>query len=792
MKIRLILISSLLSVLPLIFFQIYHYYSTERIELENHKREKVLELRNSSEDISDNLQKALDTLSLLTQLTLPKISLEFKRPEAVTEFLKATRMRSSYFEDLVILDKDFEYFASDSTLEDVFTLIYKNKNFKDIASSMASGLHANSISYKNNDHASGFYVASRITNDSGDVIGYLIGNIKKSLIEYALDRLSQRTSLRSVDSVLIGSSIGNLHMEYKCESLRLVNTANPPSLCLRIADQPAFTNTFRNITILFLTFCLLVALYALIYKFIFDRIFNPLHAFLKNLNRISDGDYRDFPENSKYGEINSFISLANTIVKKLDVYRADELLRARNQAVAKVAAQAAHDIRSPLEMLKSMKQEISQLPDDIRRKIGLGINRIEEITYGLLKDYKQSSNIEAHMRSENLLVIINSVVIEKSIEYRKFNNISIVKEIDANAYGLFSKIERVTFKNILSNLLNNSVDSIGDEKSEIQISLSSDFNSNFVTIRDLGQGMSSDVLLNIYTQGFTTKAKGNGLGLHNAKNEIEKMGGVLEIESKIGVGTKVIISLPKSEPNLSFVDSLNIARYKKVIVLDDDFNFHEVWKRKLQNYLHMVEFFYSPNDLFEKYRILDSDILLLTDFELLEGLPNGVEVILHYQNADSSIIVSALAEEPFLENYCATHGIKKLNKSMIDLVPVRSYASSFSDEIKVVLIDDDKFIRANWSSYCQKNKIPFEQFQNVDEFLSASLSINKRSLVFIDCQLSETRGDIDSERISILGFKNLHLATGYDQTSVEKPAWIRTVNSKSPQVIELLLYTVND
>jgi signal transduction histidine kinase len=43
---------------------------------------------------------------------------------------------------------------------------------------------------------------------------------------------------------------------------------------------------------------------------------------------------------------------------------------------------------------------------------------------------------------------------------------------------------------------------------------------------------------------FTTKAKGQGLGLAVVKRLVEAQGGSISFESKVGVGTKFLIKLP--------------------------------------------------------------------------------------------------------------------------------------------------------------------------------------------------------------------------------------------------------
>ena len=65
-------------------------------------------------------------------------------------------------------------------------------------------------------------------------------------------------------------------------------------------------------------------------------------------------------------------------------------------------------------------------------------------------------------------------------------------------------------------------------------------------IRDTGPGISTTDQIKIFEPYFTTKARGNGIGLANCKNIIEAHKGHLHVESIIGQGTTFIIHIPRA------------------------------------------------------------------------------------------------------------------------------------------------------------------------------------------------------------------------------------------------------
>ena len=72
-----------------------------------------------------------------------------------------------------------------------------------------------------------------------------------------------------------------------------------------------------------------------------------------------------------------------------------------------------------------------------------------------------------------------------------------------------------------------------------------------ITVTDNGEGIDADKLLSIFTYGYTTKASGNGFGLHNSANAARMMGGELCVSSPgLGLGATFTLRLPtaKSDP----------------------------------------------------------------------------------------------------------------------------------------------------------------------------------------------------------------------------------------------------
>ena len=99
-----------------------------------------------------------------------------------------------------------------------------------------------------------------------------------------------------------------------------------------------------------------------------------------------------------------------------------------------------------------------------------------------------------------------------------------------------------------------------------------------ISIIDTGIGISQDGLQNLFIdfsklhENSSRNKGGTGLGLSICKKIIEQMGGKVEVESKLGVGTSFIINMKTrcKVKNTNFV-----RQFKEKINCGDSFNFLE-------------------------------------------------------------------------------------------------------------------------------------------------------------------------------------------------------------------------
>jgi len=207
----------------------------------------------------------------------------------------------------------------------------------------------------------------------------------------------------------------------------------------------------------------------------------------------------------------------------------------------------AHEINNPLSYVSGWLQMflVETNDTDPRKKtyetLIKEFERIATLTNSLLEFTKQAP------RSKKIFDI-NQVIeaVVTMIGYSMKNeNIEIIKNLLPSEIEMYGDSNRL--KQVFLNVMQNAREAMPNGGAiYISTNLVHD-DSVLIQFRDTGCGISNDQLDKIFRHSYTTKAegKGAGLGLSVCKNIIEELGGSIDIDSKMGVGTVVSLILPK-------------------------------------------------------------------------------------------------------------------------------------------------------------------------------------------------------------------------------------------------------
>jgi two-component system, NtrC family, sensor kinase len=106
---------------------------------------------------------------------------------------------------------------------------------------------------------------------------------------------------------------------------------------------------------------------------------------------------------------------------------------------------------------------------------------------------------------------------------------------------------------VLLNLINNALDAMEKKGGKLTLSTRADDGFVVVEVADTGVGIPAANLNRIFDPFFTTKAvgKGTGLGLSICYGIIENMGGRIEVQSTVDVGTAISVYIPSLQKESS-------------------------------------------------------------------------------------------------------------------------------------------------------------------------------------------------------------------------------------------------
>ena len=111
--------------------------------------------------------------------------------------------------------------------------------------------------------------------------------------------------------------------------------------------------------------------------------------------------------------------------------------------------------------------------------------------------------------------------------------------------GLRASLNENEFRQIIHNLISNSLKAlVPDREGQIKLMAAAQEKEVLVTVRDNGKGMTEEEVSKALEPFYTKSINGTGLGLSIVSRLVESNGGTMEIVSKPGVGTDVVLRFP--------------------------------------------------------------------------------------------------------------------------------------------------------------------------------------------------------------------------------------------------------
>lgn len=211
----------------------------------------------------------------------------------------------------------------------------------------------------------------------------------------------------------------------------------------------------------------------------------------------------------------------------------------------------SHEFRTPLTIVDGNAQilqrrgAIMPAEDIVKRAttIRTAVTRLVEMIEKILSaKVLETGKIELMAEPVDLARLLMDICTEQQEIQRKHEIVSDIRGLPATV-NLDPKLIAQAFTNVLSNAMKYS-----PENPVIQVRGWADEKNVHVSVRDFGVGIPEDEMPQVFSRFFRASTSagipGSGIGLNLVKDLIEMHGGKIGLESQLGAGTTVTMTLP--------------------------------------------------------------------------------------------------------------------------------------------------------------------------------------------------------------------------------------------------------
>jgi two-component system NtrC family sensor kinase len=294
-----------------------------------------------------------------------------------------------------------------------------------------------------------------------------------------------------------------------------------------------------------------------------NKISRPVQQLIKASVQVSQGNLSPEIGSISKGEIGvlqkTFKQMLASIQERDQRQKAEseiKLLQSEKQAsIGKLAGGVAHEINNPLTGIFTFTHMLlrrKDIPEEVRsdlETIAQETERVRKIVKGLL-DFSRQTELDREPADVNRLVRFSISLVE---------NQALIKGVSLNfepGEGLPTiTLDRNQIQSVLLNIMINALDATDPGgsitiTSGIGVSTSKPGQNGIeILCTDTGCGISPENLNKLFDPFFTTKdvGHGTGLGLSVSYGIVERHGGTIWVQSKIGKGSTFKVWLPIEE-----------------------------------------------------------------------------------------------------------------------------------------------------------------------------------------------------------------------------------------------------
>jgi len=244
----------------------------------------------------------------------------------------------------------------------------------------------------------------------------------------------------------------------------------------------------------------------------------------------------------------TLLDISNQVESENTLKASNEQLAKVNQQMEKFLYSTSHDLRSPITSilgLVNLVQMESKDPIvlDYMEKIESSTQKLDKVIQDIM-----SFSRSTYTRLKSERIDFEMLAWKTFNQYRNHSEIKKIHfEVKAGAnFPFYSDIERLEI--IFDNIIRNAIQFYDSNKSRsfIQVKIITQRDYAKIEFIDNGIGIAKQYLDSIFTMFYKAShtSKGAGLGLYIVKETLEKLEGTVSVESEIGFGTVLRVTIP--------------------------------------------------------------------------------------------------------------------------------------------------------------------------------------------------------------------------------------------------------
>jgi two-component system, NtrC family, sensor histidine kinase HydH len=274
------------------------------------------------------------------------------------------------------------------------------------------------------------------------------------------------------------------------------------------------------------------------------RIGRPIRELTAEITAISESGNLDaeIHVGDARGEVGVLLSAFRDMLRSLSDVQARAVAQSRLALLGEIAANVAHEVRTPLSVMKTSAQLLArgQTPPEERdrlvRMIGDEVDRLNSVVTDLVDIARPKAVVYA---DEALVpIVLRAMTLCEAFAERAA--VAIEKDIADDTLRVRCSADQIY--QVVLNLLRNALQAV-ESGGRITVRVGSHDGWAALDVDDTGPGFTADALEKAFSPFFTTKNGGAGLGLAIAARIVEEHGGSIRAGNLPSGGARVSVRL---------------------------------------------------------------------------------------------------------------------------------------------------------------------------------------------------------------------------------------------------------